>query len=375
MTNNNSFHFVEILRDTMREGKLIPMWGHPPAFPWSAVSESCTRIFDQNVKIKTGASQWVETDKLLSGLGSDPRIISLELSPLNEPVFIACPKADIAKLIATLTKESGPGLNEPDISTAYFEYMLVKLLSEIADTKPLDDLTPQLADHPFKPTRSYTCDFALTLDTTTHWMRLICPEAFHAAFRAHFLNHPLDLSSHPETLIPLALEVGSTTLSAAKWKEVQVGDFVILDHCSYHINESKGSILLSCSSKPLFQLRSKEGEVKILDYAYTFEETNMEEDEEFIEEEITDEEETPAATHTEHQDLISADDVPLQITIEVGRMHMPLAKVLTLKPGNTLELSQRPEEGVTLCVSGKAIAKGELVQVGDILGVKITDVG
>ncbi|MCP5492505.1 MAG: type III secretion system cytoplasmic ring protein SctQ [Chlamydiales bacterium] len=375
MTKSNSFHFIEVLRDTLREEKLIPMWGHPPAFPWDAVSKSCTQIFGQDAQIKTGASQWMESDKLLSGLGADPRIISLELSPLTEPVFIACPRTDIAKLIAALTKESGPGLDDPEISTAYFEYMLVKLLSEIADIKPLEDLTPQLADHAFKPTRSYTCDFSLVLGAKTHWMRLICPDSFHSAFRAHFLNHPLDLSNHPETVVPLAFEVGSTTLSAAKWQEVQVGDFVILDHCSYYINDHKGSMLLSCGSKPLFQLRSKEGEVKILDYAYTFEETTMDEDEEFIEDRVDEEEESPPATHTEHQDLISADNVPLQITVEVCRMHMPLAKVLTLKPGNTLELSQRPEEGITLCVSGKAIAKGQLIQVGDVLGVKITDVG
>ncbi len=86
-------------------------------------------------------------------------------------------------------------------------------------------------------------------------------------------------------------------------------------------------------------------------------------------------EEAPPPTHTEHQDLISADDVPLHITVEVGKMHMPLAKVLALKPGNTLELGRRPEEGVQLCVSGQVIAKGELIQIGDVLGVKITDIG
>ena len=132
---------------------------------------------------------------------------------------------------------------------------------------------------------------------------------------------------------------------------------------------------LSCGTKPRFRLRIKEGEGKIRDYAYSFEEMNMDEEEEFIENEMDAEEQAPPATHTEHQDLISADNVPLQITVEVCRMHMPLSKVLTLKPGNILELSQRPEEGVTLCVSGKAIAKGELIQVGDVLGVKITDVG
>ena len=64
MTKSNSFHFIEVLRDTLREEKMIPMWGHPPAFPWDAVSESCTRIFDQDTQIKIGTSQWMDSVQL-----------------------------------------------------------------------------------------------------------------------------------------------------------------------------------------------------------------------------------------------------------------------------------------------------------------------
>jgi flagellar motor switch protein FliN/FliY len=47
--------------------------------------------------------------------------------------------------------------------------------------------------------------------------------------------------------------------------------------------------------------------------------------------------------------------------------------LLHLKPGNVLELSVRPEQGVDLSIGGKKVAKAELVKLGDVLGVKILE--
>ena len=39
-----------------------------------------------------------------------------------------------------------------------------------------------------------------------------------------------------------------------------------------------------------------------------------------------------------------------------------------------LELAVKPEQGVALTLEGKVIARGQLLQVGDVVGVKITDI-
>ncbi|MCB1108249.1 MAG: type III secretion system cytoplasmic ring protein SctQ [Chlamydiia bacterium] len=354
---------------------LIPMWGNAPAFPWKDAGQLLGQLLKSEVKLNAGIGEWKEGSALVAGLGENPTAISLELSPLKEPLFLVMPKSDVEKLTTSLMGERGPGLKDPSISTAFFQYALLEMLSQMADLRPLGDLVPQLADHTFEPGRGYALDVAIEREGQTLWLRLICPEDFHKAFKTHFANQKIDLFNHPmadKVQVALTFEIGETTLSAAKWKSVGLGDFVILDRCSYDPNTAKGSMIVSCAGGPLFQARAKEGELKILDYAYTFEETAMNDDEEDL---MDIEEESPPPTHTEHQDLISADNVPLQIIVEVGRVHMPLSKVLGLKPGNVLDLSMRPEEGVTLTVSGKAIAKGQLLAVGDVLGVKITDVG
>jgi len=70
---------------------------------------------------------------------------------------------------------------------------------------------------------------------------------------------------------------------------------------------------------------------------------------------------------------ISREDVSLPVTIEIGRLNIALDKLFALQEGNTLELSVSPENGVDLMVHGKCIGKGELLKVGDKIGVRILE--
>lgn len=71
---------------------------------------------------------------------------------------------------------------------------------------------------------------------------------------------------------------------------------------------------------------------------------------------------------------VAPQDIPLDIIVEVGRIKMSIQKVMELQPGNLLELDIHPESGVDLVVNGQKIAKGELLSLGDHLGVRIIDI-
>lgn len=75
------------------------------------------------------------------------------------------------------------------------------------------------------------------------------------------------------------------------------------------------------------------------------------------------------------QTPVKKEKLPISIRIEVGRIEMPVKQLLDLKPGNLLELDVTPEEGVNLVVNGKLVGKGELLQVGETLGVRVLDLG
>lgn len=72
---------------------------------------------------------------------------------------------------------------------------------------------------------------------------------------------------------------------------------------------------------------------------------------------------------------ITADQVPVAIIAEIGRIQIPIQQLLQLEPGNMLDLNIHPERGVDLTINGKLIGRGELIRVGDVLGVRILRLG
>jgi flagellar motor switch protein FliN/FliY len=67
-------------------------------------------------------------------------------------------------------------------------------------------------------------------------------------------------------------------------------------------------------------------------------------------------------------------DVPLQITVELGRTRKLIRDILELTPGSVVELDKLAGEPVDVLVNGKLIAKGEVVVIDENFGVRITDI-
>jgi flagellar motor switch protein FliN len=73
-----------------------------------------------------------------------------------------------------------------------------------------------------------------------------------------------------------------------------------------------------------------------------------------------------------HLDLLM--DVPLEVTVELGRTHRQVREVLELGPGSVIELEKLAGEPVDIQINGRLIAKGEVVVVEENFGVRITDI-
>jgi flagellar motor switch protein FliN/FliY len=67
-------------------------------------------------------------------------------------------------------------------------------------------------------------------------------------------------------------------------------------------------------------------------------------------------------------------DVPLQVTVELGRTRMLIKEILDLGPGSIVELDKLAGEPVDILVNNKLIAKGEVVVIDESFGVRITDI-
>lgn len=238
--------------------------------------------------------------------------------------------------------------------------------------------------------------------------------------------------------VTVALEAGKTTLSYEEVSSLQPGDFITLDVCHYEYDDKKAKVNLTINGHQLFRARFKQHELKILELPlYQEAETHMDknfphdpsqphgedeesdsffdneeenEDDDFtfdedlnidenqFEEKLYGEEEPHQPPQAEGQSPepisqpspskkaveaeapkekkpFSVAELPVEITIEAGRIKLPIHKLLDLQPGNVLELNIKPEDGVNLVVNGKCIGKGEFLRVGEVLGVRILDLG
>lgn len=67
-------------------------------------------------------------------------------------------------------------------------------------------------------------------------------------------------------------------------------------------------------------------------------------------------------------------DVPLHVTVELGRTRKLIREILDLTPGSVVELDKLAGEPVDILVNGKLIAKGEVVVIDENFGVRVTDI-
>src|SRR5687768_1133263 len=67
-------------------------------------------------------------------------------------------------------------------------------------------------------------------------------------------------------------------------------------------------------------------------------------------------------------------DVPVTLSLEVGRARIPIRNLLQLNQGSVVELERGAGEPLDLYVNGTLIAQGEVVVVNDRFGVRLTDV-
>ena len=67
-------------------------------------------------------------------------------------------------------------------------------------------------------------------------------------------------------------------------------------------------------------------------------------------------------------------DIPLKVTVELGRTRMVVNELLNLGQGSVIELSKLAGEPLEVLVNNKLVARGEAVVVNEKFGVRLTDI-
>ncbi len=81
-----------------------------------------------------------------------------------------------------------------------------------------------------------------------------------------------------------------------------------------------------------------------------------------------------AGASTTPNDLDMILDIPVNLTVELGRTKMPIKNLLQLAQGSVVELAGMAGEPLDVLINGFLIAQGEVVVVNDKLGIRLTDI-
>jgi flagellar motor switch protein FliN/FliY len=81
-----------------------------------------------------------------------------------------------------------------------------------------------------------------------------------------------------------------------------------------------------------------------------------------------------AASDVPTSDINRVLDIPVQLSVELGRTKVPIKHILQLGQGSVVELDALAGEPMDVLVNGYLIAQGEVVVVNDKFGIRLTDI-
>jgi flagellar motor switch protein FliN/FliY len=325
-----------------------------------------------------------------------------------------------------LAKESrGSDIIDKEYQEGFFQFIALETLLAFNRTEYDKNLAPHILDTAEAPSEGAPClNITIDCNGTPFVGRLILSEEFRHSWKDRYTQHKMDVTISSELAQKLQvivhLEAGRTALTAKEWESVHPGDYIPLDACSFEPGTDKGRVIITFHGQQLFRAKVKQGNIKILEFPlYQEVDTTMGTDDEDDEDEMTDEyfdeseledesgefhedddhlDEFETDEHTleeEHSTapsptkpeavatpkqtaqaaVVSPESIQMTVVVEVGRLQMSIQKLMELQPGNLLELDVHPENGVDLVINGKCIGRGELLRIGETLGVRVLDKG
>ncbi len=351
--------WIEKIEQILTKANKLPIVEDSFPFPWEEISHKiASRLGLKEFKLLPQSREWHPAGECLSGTGSHPLIIGVELSPLEQSIFWVIPHeaaGDVtsACLASDQQKEK---FFDPRLQEGYYQFLMIEVLEIVNSSKIFKDLHPKMILSPTLPQEECLCiDVAISFYPKTIYGKVVIPHSFLNLFKTHqpFEKPTLSKRTSLQHLeFTLRLETGSVTLDAENWKSASPGDYMILDKCSYDPEEKKGSILMYLEGTPILQARIKPDGIKVLDYIFYSEDS-------------------PEPAEEEIGDQIEANR-PLKIDIEAEHIRMSLEKILEFKPDHMLDVIVRPELGVNMLIKNEHVGKGELIKLGDTIGVRIS---
>lgn len=364
-----SFPWIRKIAAELGDLNTIPLFGNAPPIDLDRLSSLLSASLQAKISLRLSGYEWRSKAEVKKGLGTNPLTIAFSASPLASSIFWTMPRADVDKLVSKMLYEKGKGKPSEIIREGFYHYLLLETLDALQEIEPLKKLTFELQeDEEITHESNFCIDIEIQIDDKTCWGTLSIPASFRKKWISHFSQIQSNSAYTPtetfrQTELILGIKIAESTLNQEEWEEMEPGDFLLLDHGSYNLHET-GMATLQFKSTPLFHIKIEQNKLELLNYASTHEEPMEKSKKNYSE--ILEEAKEEAG---------SIKHVPLTITVELARVRMTLDRLMHLSPGNLLEMPLNADQQVSLSINGAKVGKGELVHLGEMLGVRILEIG
>lgn len=365
---NGKWEFLENVDSQIALLAEKPEFSSPP-FPWQEFEKAIEKLFQlKELRIFHEEKGW----------GSfEPRdeVLTFYASNISTPFFWSMTKKDQLTLFQLLYKfqEEAAYFIENPLVQGLYQFTALSVLKEIDHLKFAEFLTFNLGEFPSKKleTNFYRVDISFHARDVKVGGSLYFSEVFRKEWKKHFAKYAsffLTPELQKKVSVEIGCEIGYCELQGDEIKTIKAGDFLVLDQCSYDVDKKEGIAVLTLNGGAIFRGKLKKEGIKILEYPHLDEARKTMQDENFeIEEPMIEE-------ISKEKGALNLEKLPLQVVVEVGRLKMTLEEVSSLSTGSLIEMGVNVDDGVDLVVNGKKIGKGDLVKIGDKLGVRITKI-
>lgn len=361
------FLFASKIDDALKQLDRIPLYGNAPRLDLHHLSSALSSQLNLPLTLSIQDASWRTSSNVREELGKQLLSVPVAIHPLHGEALWLMSRQDAARLTSWFFQKN-KALHSDLLEEGFFWYFALKVLEMLQEEVPFKEFTLRLKEEESPAIENAYCmDLKISSEDRSCFGRLVLPNSFLTSWERHFSSFTA-LTSFPSLSknleVPVGIHIGSVLLSQEDWKAVNLGDVLLLDRGSYDPRHKEGIASLSLGATPLFHVKIKENGLKLLEPALFYEED-------------MDKRETPPELNeppVEEGPALAVKELPLFITVELARLRMTVDQLMKLAPGNFLELPIRPEQGVLLTVNAQKVARGEIVYLGEALGIRILEI-
>ncbi len=423
---SSSYDWVREIQPDLKKLDSIPLTGTSQPFPWEELSLRLAHSFNcEGLSIEPKNIVWRSKQELYEGLGEPLFPLTFAIPSFNGLVSWVMSAKELSILTALLlTNESPPSsVYDDTLKESFYYFLALEVLNHLTQLPFDKTIKPILVKQQNLPDQDALCwDIHLKLQNHMILGRFIISSEFRYSWVKYFTQkgEASHLSQQIAQLtdVIVHLEAGKTQLTLAEWMSVRLGDFIICDNFSLNSDRFDGRITLTINGKQAFRAKLKDRTLKILELpllheAETFMTTqsdneeddlsdlNLSQDEDLfldtddllengedvVSEDASDPTETQYQAQSIHdgskiedstsrdKQILTPEQIPVTVVVEIGQVQLAIEQLLKLEPGNLLDVNVQPENGVDLTINGKIVGKGELIRVGEAIGVRILQLG